>query len=118
MVQPSIGLELEIPVVCNRYGHSADARPALARLLALRGAQTDTLRTSSGDLMGVYSPHGLSSFDNGYNNLETSFSPRYGEAAGLHRLAHNIERELRELNAALRATGLAAINLAEHPFSG
>ncbi|WP_051305088.1 glutamate-cysteine ligase family protein [Chitinilyticum litopenaei] len=114
----SVGLELELPVARSADGSTGDARPALATLLAERRARapaTAALRTTDGSLLGVASPWGLSSFDNGYNNLETSFAPVFGRTGSLNRLARQVAAEQAELESALAAHDLYALNLAEHP---
>ncbi|MBE9607998.1 glutamate-cysteine ligase family protein [Chitinilyticum piscinae] len=114
----SVGLELELPVARGDDGRAGDARAALAALHALRFAhspEAPTLRTSDGSLLGVGSAWGMSSFDNGYNNLETSFAPVFGETGSLNRLARQVFAEQSELEQALAAHNLYALNLAEHP---
>lgn len=116
----SVGLELELPAVDATDGAGFDARGALLHLHAARSRHdphTVKLEDGNGQPVAVASPWGLSSFDNGFNNLETAFDPVFGDTGALVRLSGRVQAELQELAQALQRVGAGIVNLAEHPLT-
>ncbi|WP_144631219.1 glutamate-cysteine ligase family protein [Bordetella genomosp. 13] len=87
---------------------------ALAVLKRSRGedASVYALGSRAG---GVAGPDGDSGVDNGYNLLETAFSPVQGGEGGLDRLAAKVARELCDARQALAREGAMLLNVSEHP---
>jgi len=113
-----LGLEMEMPVVRRDNGRSHPVGDRYFETLAAikRGrGEAVVLDFLAGRAVGVSGSHGVSSLDNGFNLLETSFAPVAGDAGGLDRLAECIARELRDVGQALEAEGAALLNAAEHP---
>jgi gamma-glutamylcysteine synthetase len=116
--QDTLGLELEMVVVDRESGESRCVTEGyFERLAEIRRRRGEDVRreTVAEEVIGLSGPLGNSGLDNGFNLLESSFSPVRGDEGGLGALASRVDRELRDLLAALEAEGLALLNASEHP---
>jgi hypothetical protein len=113
-----LGLEMEMVVARRDNGEShivSGYFPRLAQLKAKRG-EAVTLNQIGSQVIGVYGPAGESGLDNGYNLLETSFSPVMGGPGGLNRLAARVRQELLDVQETLAQENATVLNASEHPF--
>ncbi|MDR0441545.1 MAG: hypothetical protein LBI59_11315 [Candidatus Accumulibacter sp.] len=114
----TLGLELEMGVADRESGRSRCVDDAyferLAEIKRRRGERVQ-VETLAGKTVSLSGPLGSSGLDNGFNLLETSFSPVREDEGGLDVLAANVHRELRDVVAALEADGLVLLNASEHP---
>lgn len=112
-----LGLEMEMAVAHRGSGRSHPVGgyfEALAGIKRARGedAAVYPLGERAG---GVSGPDGDSGVDNGYNLLETAFSPVRGGTGGLDRLGEKVARELRDARQALAREDAMLLNVSEHP---
>ncbi len=117
---PTLGIELEMPVVDLGSGASFDARELFPRLYEARRRRGEAVTPvlASGSLIGVAGPLVVSSVDNGFNNLESAIGIVGGPdrpGSNLNDLACLVQRELSELAATLGELGAGIANLSEHP---
>jgi len=113
-----LGFEMEMAVARRDTGEShvvSGYFERLARLKAARG-EAVTLSHIGSHVVGLCGPAGESGLDNGYNLLETSFSPVSGGAGGLARLATQVRQELLDVQEALAQENATVLNVSEHPF--
>ncbi|MDR0674384.1 MAG: hypothetical protein LBF93_12230 [Zoogloeaceae bacterium] len=124
VVGETLGLELEMGVVDKKNGESRCVTDAyfarLADIKRQRGedVERETLEdpdSRTARTVNLSSPLGDSGLDNGFNLLETSFSPVREDEGGLDVLAARVHQELRDVLAALAADGLTLLNASEHP---
>jgi hypothetical protein len=124
VVGETLGLELEMGVADKKNGESRCVTEAyfarLADIKRQRGedVERETLEdpdSRTARTVKLSSPLGDSGLDNGFNLLETSFSPVREDEGGLDVLAARVDRELRDVLAALEADGLILLNASEHP---
>ncbi|WP_187301347.1 glutamate-cysteine ligase family protein [Aureimonas sp. AU20] len=117
---PTLGVELEMPVVDLASGASFDGRELFPRLFESRRGRHEAVTPvlASGSLIGVAGPQVVSSVDNGFNNLESAIGIVGGPArpgSNLNDLAGLVHRELTELVGALSELGAGIANLSQHP---
>ncbi|WP_427023984.1 glutamate-cysteine ligase family protein [Aureimonas ureilytica] len=117
---PTLGVELEMPIVDLTTGASFDAREVFALVLDARRRRGEPVVPvlASGNLIGVAGPQVVSSVDNGFNNLESAIGIVGGPdhpGSSLNDLAGLVQREMTELVACLGELGAGVANLSEHP---
>ncbi|GJD65556.1 glutamate-cysteine ligase family protein [Methylobacterium frigidaeris] len=117
---PTVGLELELPIIARATGVSADARGLFPRLYQRRLAQGGVaVPIQCGGLtIGVRDPLIVTSLDNGFNNVETAIGPCRDRACGetaLNSLARHVHGELQEIRDTLREDGLGFLAMSQHP---
>jgi hypothetical protein len=114
----TLGLELEMGVVDRESGQSACVTDVyferLAEIKRRRGERVLPERLE-GRQVSLSGPLGNSGLDNGFNLLETSFSPVREDEGGLETLAARVRQELRDVEEALEAENLTLLNASEHP---
>lgn len=117
---PTLGVELEMPIVDLVSGESSDAREVFPLLLDARRRRGEAVVPvlTSGNLIGVAGAQVVSSVDNGFNNLESAIGIVGGPhdpGANLNELAGLVQHELTELVACLGELGAGIANVSEHP---
>lgn len=113
----TLGLEMEMAVARSDTGAShpvAGYFERLARIKAARG-EAPALSRIAGQDVGVSVAAGESGLDNGFNLLETAFSPVSASEGGLAELGRRVRRELEDALQALDAEGATVLNVSEHP---
>ncbi len=114
-----LGVELEMVAVDRATGLSHPVRHVFEGLADRREKEAAgpvaRLTSPGGRLCGVRWAGGVSSVDNGYNNLESSLGPVEGGPGGLARLDALVRREMAAVLDALEAEGATVLNASEHP---
>ncbi len=116
-VFPCIGVELEMPTAHVRTGKTHPVDPFfrnLQQIRELRGQKGELLESNGRDY-GLKFEQGLHSIDNGFNNLESSLGPVRQEKDSLNQLHSLINRELKDIFAALERENAMVINFSQHP---
>ncbi|MBB4000446.1 glutamate-cysteine ligase family protein [Aureimonas pseudogalii] len=117
---PTLGVELEMPIVDLASGAGFDGRDLFPRLFAARRSRGEMVIPvmACGSMIGVCSPHVVSSIDNGFNNFESAIGVVGGPGqAGstLNDLAGLVQQELADLVTGLGELGAGVANLSQHP---
>lgn len=113
----SLGLELEMPVVCKATGSSYPVVSYFDTLYALKKEKNAGAEMISmcGRPLEIRVPKIVSGVDNAYNNLESAFGPLYFEQADLNRLYDLVCDELQLVFQALDSEGATVVNFSQHP---
>lgn len=116
---PTLGVELEMPVVEKKSGSLYAVKDYFQALHAIKKKRDENchLIQLGGLDHAVLSNLVVSSVDNAYNNLESAIGPINNAPNGLDQLQTIIHRELVDITTALTAENAAVINFAQHPFA-
>lgn len=113
----SIGLEMEMPVIDKTTGalHLVkDYFQNLERIKNSHGSEVH-LDLQGGRPVSVVSDDGVSSVDNGFNNLESALGPVAGGPGNLQLLSAKIDKELQDVSKALALENASVVNFSQHP---